>query len=316
MHLIDKILSRNEFEKEPPVLIDIGASGAIHFRWKRIARYCVCIAFDPDDREYGYIESENKHYKKLYTFNCIVSDKTQSEVPFYLTTSPFCSSFLKPMNKALAPYHFAEKFNIDKKIKLPVKNLHEVLEELKLNYVDWFKTDSQGMDLRIFKSLPREMIEHTKVAEFEPGIMDAYEGEDKLHEVLSYMEKEPFFLSYFKVKGPARLSPDNIRTMASGTFMQKILAASHKKTAGWGELLYLNTFELPSMSLRDFLLGIVIAIINEEFGFALEITQKGHDLFKDRIFEDIQHDIKKLIKRTVWKMRFMHDVRKKLLKES
>lgn len=316
MHVIDKIFSRKEFEIQPPVLLDIGASGAIHFRWKRIARYCVCIAFDPDEREYGYIESESENYKKLFVFNCVVSDSTQEARPFYLTASPYCSSFLKPRNDKLAPYVFAPKFKIEKESSLPVKCLPDILQELNIQYIDWFKTDSQGMDLRIFKSLPTEVIKRVAVAEFEPGIMDAYNGEDKLHQVLSFMETQPFFLSHFEVKGSSRLSFENIQALTTDKFKQKLLAASHKKTAGWGELLYLNTFESPSMTLRDYLLGIAIALLNDEYGFALELTQKSQKIFTDSILEELQRYAEKKIRQSVFKFRFMRDVRKKILKES
>lgn len=316
MDFIDKLLSRKEFELQPPLLIDVGASGAIHFRWKKMAPYSVCIAFDPDDREYGYIVKEDKNYKKLYVFNCIVGDMTRDAQPFYLTSSPYCSSFLKPRNDKLAPYAFAEKFMVEKEAFMPVKSLPEVLQELNITYVDWFKTDSQGLDLRIFKSLPPDIINKIKAAEFEPGIMDAYQGEDKLHQVLAFMDTHPFFLSHFKVKGSQRLSPENIRALASGPFTRKLLAASHKQTAGWGELLYLNSFQEESYSVRDYLLGAAIALLNEEYGFALEIGQKAQKIFKDRIFEELLQHVKKEIKRTVFKMRFMQDVRKRLLKES
>ena len=50
--MIDKILSRPEFQTEPPVLVDVGASGELHARWKPFAKYAVCIAFDADDRDF------------------------------------------------------------------------------------------------------------------------------------------------------------------------------------------------------------------------------------------------------------------------
>lgn len=296
------------------MLVDVGASGAIHFRWKKIARYAVCIAFDPDNREYGYILSENRNYKKLYVFNCVVSDASREAQPFYLTRSPYCSSFLRPRMDKLAPYAFAEKFLLEKETRIPVKSLPDILQELNISYVDWFKTDSQGLDLRIFRSLPPPVMRGVKAAEFEPGIMDAYSGEDKLHQVLAFMDTQPFFLSHFKVKGAARLSPENIRVLASGAFTRKLLAASHKQTAGWGELLYLNAFD-GEAGLRDYLLGAAIALLNEEYGFALEIGQKAGKVFKDRIFADLQHHAEKKIKQTVFKMRFMQDVRKRIFGE-
>lgn len=313
MHLIDKILSRKEFEDRPPVLLDIGASGSIHFRWKRIAKHCICIAFDPDEREYGYIVSEKKHYKKLYVFNCVVSDESSSAKPFYLTASPYCSSFLKPQTDKLAPYAYADKFRIEKQVQLPVKSLNGVLKKLNLEYVDWFKTDSQGLDLRIFRSLGEEKIKRVKIAEFEPGIIASYEGEDKLHKILAFMESLPFFLSDFEIKGAARISPENLKALSGNSFMQKLLAASHKKTAGWGELLFINTFEAEeNRTLRDYLLGSVLALLNEEYGFVLEIVQRAKPHYQDHDLDELQKYARKKIKRTIWKFRFWEDVYNKI----
>jgi len=49
--IIDKVLQRSEFNSEPPLLIDVGASGGLHPAWKALAKYSVCIAFDADSRE-------------------------------------------------------------------------------------------------------------------------------------------------------------------------------------------------------------------------------------------------------------------------
>src|SRR5438094_209753 len=117
--MIDKILSRPEFQTEPPVLVDIGASGQLHGRWKAFAKYAVCIAFDADDRDFGYVESESSHFRKLYTFNNIVTGPTADEedtenanpgrvnpdrANFYLTESPHCSSLLRPRPDLIQEY--------------------------------------------------------------------------------------------------------------------------------------------------------------------------------------------------------------------
>ena len=51
MKIIDQILRSEHFRDQPPVLIDIGASGGIHSKWKYIAKYSYCIAFDADDKK-------------------------------------------------------------------------------------------------------------------------------------------------------------------------------------------------------------------------------------------------------------------------
>jgi hypothetical protein len=62
--------------------------------------------------------------------------------------------------------------------------VQQALIKININYIDWFKTDTQGTDLRLFKTLPSKIADHVLAAEFEPGILDAYIGEDKLYSVM------------------------------------------------------------------------------------------------------------------------------------
>ena len=71
---------------------------------------------------------------------------------------------------------------------------------LKINKIDWFKTDSQGIDLRLFKSLNIEIQNKVIVAEFEPGIIDAYKNEDKLYRLVGYMSNQEFLVVRFYSK--------------------------------------------------------------------------------------------------------------------
>jgi len=207
MNIIDKVLSLQEFKEHPPVLLDIGASGKLHEIWKSIAKYSICIAFDADSREMEYTVNESSHYKKLYVYNRIlISQLKENEETFYLTKSPYCSSLLQPLNKKLANWAFADLFEVENKASLKTVDLTTVLTELKLDKVDWFKTDSQGTDLRLFKSLGEPVIKKVLVAEFEPGIIDAYQGEDKLWQLMSYMDKREFWMSDINIRGSLKIT--------------------------------------------------------------------------------------------------------------
>ena len=71
---------------------------------------------------------------------------------------------------------------------------------------------------------------------------------------------------------------------ASVTYMgRKILNYTTKKSPGWTEISYLNTFEhLGMFNKRDFLLGWVISIIKNQLCFAMEISIRGKRGWKGR----------------------------------
>lgn len=295
MNIIDEILSREEFINKPPVLIDIGASKEINKKWKKLAQYSICIAFDADDRDMGYIETESTSFKKLYVYNRIVVDDEKEETEFYLTSFPYCSSILQPDTEKLNDWVFAYMFNVDKQQKLKATNLTRVLKDLNIEYIDWFKTDSQGIDLRLFNSLDKNIINKVIVAEFEPGIIDAYLGEDKTYQLMQYMDSKPFWMAEMKVEGVQRISTATINQYFPSKKMSIVLSKL-KKAPGWTEVTYFNTFKnIDTFDKREFLLGIAIGIIHKHYGFALEIATIAYNKFNDPFFNKLIKYTKKKI---------------------
>jgi hypothetical protein len=280
--LIHRILRHKILQEKPPVLIDIGASGNIHAAWKTIARYSICIAFDADTRDFEVSETTGLGYSKLYTINRVVTAETQNETDFYLTHSPHCSSGLEPDAQRLIPWAFRNLFTIENKVKLPSITLEQALSRCGVDYVDWYKSDSQGTDLRLFNSLPLEIRNNIIAAEFEPGILDSYKNEDKLFSLMLYMDALPFWVADMQLKGSQRINENDLVRLSK--YKQRFLRFFLRTPPGWCEIAYLNELQ-TAPSERDLLLGWVISTIKQEHGFAMNLARQGivfttNDLFK------------------------------------
>lgn len=307
--IIKKIFSRPELKELPPVLIDIGASESSHPKWKKIAKYSWCIAFDADQRDFQFVEDEQGKFKKLFIYNCIVSDKDSDNSKFFLTKSPYCSSMLEPENEKLKPYVFSHLFDIEKEVKLKTKSLSSVLKELSITRIDWFKTDSQGIDLRLFKSLTLEMQKQVLVAEFEPGIISAYKDEDMLYQILEYFQTRYFWLADISIKGVPRIPHDLLRESFRTDYLFKLAKESIHKAPGWGEMIFFNDFQINNLfTLREYLLGWIFATIENQHPFALVIARKGAELFKDGIFKEMEKKSISFMKKDILKLRFLPSV--------
>ena len=303
--LIDTILRLPIFEAQPPVLIDIGASGALHADWKEIAKYSVCIGFDADSRDFD--TNENKFgFKKLYLINSIVSDKEDPKTTFYLTQSPYCSSVLKPVRAELLNWRFSELFEIDKEIELNNTSLKTVLEKNAINYIDWFKTDSQGIDLRLFKNLAKNIQEKVVVAEFEPGFIDAYEGEDKISDLLNYISGLPFWLSDCEVKGTQRISKDTL-----SKYKINPESLNLRNSSCWAEFTYINTCE--KLEIRELLLTVVFCIIKKQYGFALDLCTKLNGKIDKELFHLIESTLLNELTRVPAKSSIIQKIKNRLL---
>lgn len=307
--MIDKILKQKVFTSKPPVLVDVGASGYLHRIWKEIAKYSICIGFDANYRETEFVENENKTYKKLYVFHKIVAEDVGKK-DFYLTKSPYCSSTLKPNHESLKYWAFADLFNVEKVVCFETVDIRGILKKLDIDYIDWFKTDSQGTDLRIFNSLEKTIIGKIIVADFEPGMMDAYFDEDKLHTLMKFMEDFPFWICDMVIEGTQRIKKDTFDKYFN-KLQKKYFWLLLKKSPFWSEISYFNNLEIFDQ--RDLLLGCAFALIKKQYGFAIDLSLLGQKKFNNSIFKEIEDYAVGKIKNNSYKI-FIHGFKRILQK--
>lgn len=299
MTILDQILSSDIFVVNPPILLDIGASGSIHSKWQPIARHSIGIGFDADERDIDYAVKEASGFKKLYMFNRLVVDGLSEERDFCLTRSPHCSSLLVPDHENLARYNFGDLFEVEHVVRMKTVQLKKALDEIGVKKVDWFKTDSQGTDLRLFASLGEELMRQTLIAEFEPGIIDGYKGEDKLYHLMAFMDMQPFWMNDIKICGTQRLSLESIRKRFPGYNGKPVDALPFRTSPCWAEVSYFNNFGTDAyyLELRDYLLGWIFALIEGQYGFALDIALQGQERFNEPVFEQLVQNATDLVSR-------------------
>jgi hypothetical protein len=286
MNVIDQVLSRPEFEEHPPVLVDVGASSGVNPAWRALAKYSICIAFDADDRGMGWTCRDSKLYKRLHVYNRILTSGAETTSDFYLTRDAPCSSMLLPDAESLSSWEFADRFIVVEKQTVPTISLKTVLTQLNLGRVDWFKTDSQGIDLRLFLSLGDALVQKVLIAEFEPGIIDAYQGDDKLWTLMSCMHDRGFWISDMSVLGSNRIRKDLMKRFTR--FERDYMVHLLKTSPGWAEVVYMNSFSGDELGRREYLLGWVCASIKRQYGFALELAVVAKRRFADPLFEALE----------------------------
>ena len=211
-----------------PVLVDIGASFGSPKVWDPIASNSVYVGFDPDLREMHDIP-HGKFARSVIVNKAVTSNPDQSAVQFHLTRSPYCSSTLLPDTKSLSNYYFSDMFAVDHTKDVQSISLNAVLKSLSLEHVDWFKTDSQGTDLRLFRSLDNANRSRVLAVDVEPGLVDAYVGEDLFVDTHKSLMSEGFWISRMNVLGSIRVRHESLveqsrskPELAQGTFGRQL----------------------------------------------------------------------------------------------
>lgn len=288
MKIFDKILSHEAFADKPPVLLDIGSSTHLNERWKLLAKYSICIAFDPDARQMDYISAVAGNYRKLHVIPAIVHPELNGECDFYLASSPECSSMLELRSEEVKKWHFQYFFQLEQKVKLPCVTLAKILSDLKLDYVDCFKADTQGTDLRILNSMGENRISRILSLELEPGPSAAYVNDDTFGHVISAMEQRHNFRMIACRPLGSQYFPLELEDKYLSKLQRRLIPTVLRESPLWFELSYLNNFSNGSLGKREYLLGWMLAMIENEYGWASELAQMGKAKFDDHIFEQMQ----------------------------
>ena len=299
---IEYLLSSLEIH---PVLVDIGASGTPPDIWQRIASHSCYVGFDPDAREIH--EEYSRHFWQSTIVNkAIVAEEGASKAIFFLTASPYCSSTLEPDHASLSHYLFANLFTVEKQVSAPATSFNAVIERLSLPTIDWFKTDSQGTDLRLFNSLKPELKDRVLAIDIEPGLIDAYVGEDLFIDAHREFIRAGYWLSDIKIRGSVRMRRESlpIASALNRKIDEKFIRRTVKPSPGWCEARYLRSIEWLSdheFAQREYVLLWVFAILDKQLGFAFDLAVKYEEVFgQSEISKIMKNEPLSLMQKRFW----------------
>jgi FkbM family methyltransferase len=300
MSLLERIMQSPELQANPPVLVDVGAAGGVSPVWRRLARYSIGIGFEPDARDADKLDAANTVFRRWIYCAGLVAPSVENDgrKTFYLTKSPHCSSLLRPRNDRLKDWLFADYFMVEKITTVPAVTLEAALTSSGVRRIDWLKCDTQGQDLSIFMSLPEAWRRRMLAVEFEPGLIDAYEGEDKFWHTLRAMENEPFWISNLEVCHTQRGDPEALRSRLGGK-AARWLSKLAPGAPGWVNVRYLRNIRAAGEELdrRGLLLAWVFADILKQHTHGLMVAEEGLRRFGPDLFGE-------MLARSSWGLRW------------
>ncbi|WP_148218062.1 hypothetical protein [Opitutus terrae] len=272
------------------MLVDVGAAGGVNRIWHQIARYATGVGFEPDARDSAVLQRAQLAYKRWILCPELVVPESlpDGKAVLHLTRSPHCSSTLRPDQTALREWGFAQFFEVHETRRLPATTLGAALAARGLDRVDWLKCDTQGLDLKLYHSLPISWREQILAVEFEPGVIDAYQGEDKLAAVLTAMAGEPFWLAELQIGRTVRLRLD----LAARWFGASWADWVRRLAAGaptWANVRFLRdpAMRPDTLDRRALLLGWVFATLAQQHGAALLNATVGGERYGKPLFEEL-----------------------------
>tara|TARA_Y100000768_G_C23970251_1_gene680129 strand:- start:1130 stop:2050 length:921 start_codon:yes stop_codon:yes gene_type:complete len=264
--ILNKISENKIFKLSPIVLLHIGAKGSDFKEWKNIAKVSILLAVDANKQKI-----KNYNFLKVMNFDKIISNK-RGNYDFNITKSEDCSSLLEPNYKTHSKWIISERFKIKKKMKVKTITVNDLLKETGINYIDWIVLDTQGMDLKILKSLNRNTINNLSIANIEPSFFEFYKNETSFVDVFKFMEKR------FQVGEITFGKSFNVSKKTFSKLDEIILKKFNKSSKIYSNIIFLNK---NLANERKILIRAIYLILNKKYYEAREILSPSN--IKDKI---------------------------------
>ena len=181
---------KNLLENNPLIIVDIGASGGIHERWRQYGAGIKTILFEPDYEEFEKLVS--KKSENSLVINSALVEKSKI-VDFNICKKQEVSSIYTPNQHLLDRYEDSERFNIERTVSLEADSLDNLLQKENINEIDFIKIDTQGSELDILKGATN-FYENLIGLEVEVEFIELYYKQPLFSEVNSFIESKGFSL--------------------------------------------------------------------------------------------------------------------------
>jgi FkbM family methyltransferase len=266
-----------------PVLMDIGASGEPPAIWNDIAPESVYVGFDPDLREIHESRS-SKFYRSIIVNEAVTAQKDTSEVTFYLTKSPFCSTTLPPNPPATSHWLEGDLFAVESVVSVRATTIDAVMGRLEIPRIDWIKVDSQGTDLRLINSMSSDVLSRVLAVDTEAGLIDVYQREDMFVDVHRDLTGNGFWLSGMTPGGFVRMRRETLAAIrrVDASIDDQCIRRAVRTSPAYLEARYLRTLESlveRSVSPDEYVLLWIFALIDGQLGFALDLSVEFRRVF-------------------------------------
>jgi len=186
---------RDNYRDNRILLVDVGASGGLAKRWKRVAGDVEVLAFDADTRACGG-DARSGSGNGVTIINRALYD-SEREVDVFLTRKQMVSSIYEPNYPLIRKFKKPERFEVVEKKKIYTSTLDKELKSRHIDSVDFIKLDTQGSELAILHG-GKSILPTVFGIEVEVETVEIYKSQPLFPEVDLFLRQYGFDLFDFR----------------------------------------------------------------------------------------------------------------------
>jgi hypothetical protein len=286
-----------------PILMEVGATARPEENWDEIAPWSTYCGFGPALQILDTPELARYHNRVVFN-EIVVPDADAGAAPFYETKDPIFSSLLEPDSEAIANHCDLRDVVVEKISQVRTAAISELLSRASISRIDWFKTNINGADARLYDSLAASVRSRLLAVETVLDFVPLYRQQDKT--LLSHPKllQQGFWLSRLTNWGGVRMRAESAAELQKRGIPDPyaLLSRHHRRSPGWSFARYFRTLESleqGEFSARDYCVLWSFAWLDGQLGFCTDLAlgyQKrfGADDKSGLMLEDVARRIQRL----------------------
>jgi FkbM family methyltransferase len=261
-------------------LVDVGASLEPFAPFVPLLGQATHVAFDPDQRELH--DKTDGQARKIVIDKAVVADPSADKVTFFLTENPTCSSTLRPLPEAVAPYLHAHRFDVVDTAEVAATTLDAAMASVGVDRIDWLKVDTQGTDTRLLRSIGEPLWSTVMAIDAEPGLDPSYDGEDTFDGLHREMVGRGFWLADITLTTGVRLRREvfdaNLKVRSKvQRFAYETTLKRSPMALGPRYLRTVDSLAAQDAPRTDYLRLWACAFFSGNYPFALDVLAAGEE---------------------------------------
>ena len=267
---------RDIYDRDPLVLIDVGARGGLRPNWKPAEEHLRLIGFEPEAEEFARLEARAQQDGGRTRFFHAALHEAPGRLTLYIARDRGLTSIFKPNRPFLDSFPESDRFDTVQTAEMEVDTMDAVLARAGVDDADFVKVDTQGSELFILRGAERLLQAHAVGIEVEVEFSPIYTDQPLFADVDAYLR--PLGYSLFDLR-PVFWKRKGGRALG-GPQGQMV----------WADALYLRTPQslaemLTSLALErraaTLLKAVSASLLYGYVDYALELLELAGDILSD-----------------------------------
>ena len=186
------LIEKRMFEKDPFVVVDVGARKGFENHWNQFGDQIKLIGFEPNKDSFDEcVQKKSNNQTEYYQY---ALDNQKGNKDLFITANPSASGFYKPDMVCVRKYGMEASYKILNTTNVKTIDFDTFQNERRLPSIDFMKLDTEGSELDILQGAENSLISEVLGLSIEAEFIRTHIGQPLFADLDQYLRRIGFQL--------------------------------------------------------------------------------------------------------------------------